>query len=335
MPLLSPSRSSMVSNIGAAVSVTQPMAAAGSATSIPNAIPLSVSLNDSDRCTLIPGVFGLSIQLVLCIISITVVFLKYAFENPKRPPLVFLMDFVTMMCGSGTVHILNIISSILIQRFQSGSDIGDECNIYFMTTLFDSTFGIYIEYRIVRYMAIRKEAQHYLELTRKSVFNPTTEELADATRIASAALSKGVPVEGYAGDLEGHTGERGNDIAGFGGMEHETGQGNRWKQLLRVVTDSGQWLRTMSNKKFLENLMSWLAIVCGLKVFSITLFTIFPGTVNAVGEFLLGFLHDQQTMKLLFVMIGAPLVLNVFQYCITDSIIKIKSVERSRAAEEG
>ncbi|EDO05491.1 vacuolar membrane family protein [Babesia bovis T2Bo] len=326
----------MVSNAGSVVPVTQALAV-GPTSSYFSSIPSSNGfLDNTERCTLIPGLFGLTIQLVLCVISITFVFLKYAFETPRRPPLVFLMDFVTMMCGSGTVHVLNILSSILIQRFQNGSesDMGDECNIYFMTTLFDSTFGIYIEYRIVRYLAIRKEAQHYLELTRKSVFNPTNEELADATRIATAALTRGVPVQGFSGDLENHSGGRRNDSSGFGGMQQDTERVSRWSQLLSVITDSGQWFRTMGNKKFLENLISWLAIVCGLKIISITLFTIFSGAVNSAGDFLLGFLHKQNTLKLLFVMIGAPLVLNVFQYCITDSIIKIKSNERARAAEE-
>ncbi|ORM40300.1 uncharacterized protein BXIN_1946 [Babesia sp. Xinjiang] len=319
-----------------ASSVTQPLAAAATANTFTNVIQLADPLDDSDRCTLIPGIFGISIQVLLCVISIVVVFLKYVFEHTRRPPLVFLMDFVTLMCGSGTVHVLNILSSILIQRFHAGSgaDTGDECNIYFMTTLFDATFGIYIEYRIVRYLAIRKEAEHYLELTRKSVFNPTTEEMADATRIATVALSKGVSIGNYSGDIEGSAVEHLDDFTAFGGLPHNAERFGRWRQFVMVVTDPGQWLCIMANKKFFDNLISWLAIVCGLKVFSITLFVVFSGTVNSVGEFILGFLNKQHTMKLLFVMIGAPLVLNAFQYCVTDSIIKIKSAERSRLAPD-
>ncbi|GIX65709.1 uncharacterized protein BcabD6B2_51440 [Babesia caballi] len=311
-------------------------AAAGAVPKTMAAVPASSVrslVEDGERCTLLPGFFGLSIQVVLCIISICFVVMKYASETPRRPLRVFLMDFITMMCGSGTVHVLNILSSILIQKFDDGNaaTAGDECNLYFMTTLFDATFGIYIEYRIVRYLAIRNEANNYLQLTRKSVFKPTTEELANATRIATAAVSGGQPIGGY--PLRTENAVRTDDDefqvlnAASGGME-----GSRtkwyWQQLVLLATNPRQWAHNMGNDKFVDNLIQWLCIVCGLKVVSIVLFTVFSGQVNAIGNFLMAFLNHSRTLKLLFVMILAPLVLNVFQYYVTDSIIKLKTVER-------
>ncbi|CDR97702.1 hypothetical protein, conserved [Babesia bigemina] len=318
-------------------SVSKPLVAAAAASAA--ASSLSQLVKDADeggRCTLLPGLFGLSIQLFLCIISIAVVFLKYRMETPRRSLPAFLMDFITLMCGSGTVHVVNILSSIMIQRLHDGSgEVGDECNLYFMTTLFDATIGIFLEYKIVRYLAIRKEAHHYLQRTRKSVFTPTTEELDDATRIATVALSSGSPIGMNETDLEGHMPGRDECDNVFETFEFGVEGGWRrrlWRHLVRLVTSPNEWARDMGNEKFVDNLLSWMAIVCSLKVFSIAVFTIFSGSINSIGDFILGFFEKRHTLKLLFVMVGAPLVLNVFQYCVTDTIIKIKTVGRSHTA---
>ncbi|GBE62228.1 related to Vacuolar membrane protein [Babesia ovata] len=313
--------------------VSKPLVAAAAAAAVHGASQIVDDGGDGERCTLLPGIFGLSIQLFLCIISIAVVFIKYRMETPRRSLPAFLMDFITLMCGSGTVHVVNILSSIMIQRLHEGSDaVGDECNLYFMTTLFDATIGIFLEYKIVRYLAIRKEAHHYLQRTRKSVFTPTTEELADATRIATAALSSGSPLGMNETDLEGHLPDRDEGDHVFESLEFSMEGGWRrrfWRHLVRLVTSPNQWARDMGNEKFVENLLSWMAIVCSLKVFSIAVFAIFSGSINSIGDFILGFFEKRHTLKLLFVMVGAPLVLNVFQYCVTDTIIKLKTVGRS------
>ncbi|AFZ79696.1 hypothetical protein BEWA_025450 [Theileria equi strain WA] len=147
-------------------------------------------INGQEVCTLIPGIFGLSIQLVLCIISIAMLLLKYQFEYPKRPLKVFLMDFIQLMCGSSTVHVLNILSSIMINKLHTAttSFVSDECNLYFITTIFDATIGVYIEYKIIKYLAIKRAAQNYLTKNRKSKFTPNLQELRDATELAKYSI---------------------------------------------------------------------------------------------------------------------------------------------------
>lgn len=317
---------------------SKPLIASAASAVSSNAVPISEAVEVGETCTLLPGLFGVTIQLLLCATSIAIVFMKYAFETPKRPYNVFMMDFITLMCGSGTVHVLNIFSSILINRYQGASpDQGDECNLYFMTTLFDATFGVYIEYKIVRYLAIRKAAHNYLQLTRKSVFQPTTQELADATRIATVALTSSSRMETYAPDIEC------NAVYNHSDEDHlnrshdhsvSSGRSGLWQHFVFMVTSPGKWIRNLGNDEFLDNLTTWLAIVCGLKLFTIALFTVFSSRVNSIGNFLLYFFQKRHHLKLLFVMIAAPLVFNVFQYCVTDSIMKIKTIDQQHFAAE-
>uniref|UniRef100_A0A3B0MKZ0 Unspecified product n=1 Tax=Theileria annulata TaxID=5874 RepID=A0A3B0MKZ0_THEAN len=347
----------------------------------------------NEVCTLIPGLFGIGIQFVLCIISVLILLLKYYFEFPRRPKKVFFMDFVQLMCGSSTVHLLNIISSILINKIRLGGDgsfVQDECNMYFMTTVFDATIGVYIEYRIVRYLAIKKAASNYLKNNRKSKFTPTSQELADAKKFAINSLNSAHP-----GLLMGtssiSTTASINPMLEFGKFNHnELGEhnlgvdsreifmeskrnlgkdlealdsrrtsandqflhdlddniGNEGNEDDLLIDDSlpnpsfysnyflyninslyarfNKWSNKKNNKEFLLNLYTWLIIVSGLKCISIVLFTLFSYQINLVTSYILHPFNDTHRLKLIFVMIVSPLFLNVFQYYVTDSIIKIK-----------
>ncbi|KAK1441809.1 vacuolar membrane protein ypl162c like protein [Babesia gibsoni] len=313
------------------VASSKPLIAAAAAAVPSNVAPVP---DPGDTCKLLPGLFGITIQFLLCATSIAIVFVKYTFESPRRPHKVFLMDFVTMMCGSGTVHILNILSSILINRYKGGAeDTKDECNLYFMTTLFDATFGIYIEYRIVRYLTIRKVAHNYLQLTRKSVFKPKTQELADATRIATDAINGSMNMEIFSEDVEANKPVTHSETTFFDGSEAEQDDLDKqgfWHNFVLMSTSPRAWVKSLGNEDFMDNLTTWLAIVCGLKLFTILVFTIFSSTINKMGHFLLYFLEKRHNLKLLFVMIAAPLVFNIFQYCITDSILKIKAIDHQQ-----
>ncbi|KAK2194830.1 Store-operated calcium entry regulator [Babesia duncani] len=285
-------------------------------------------------CTLLPGLFGVSIQLLLCVISVGILFVKYIFEVPKRPPKVFIMDFIQLMCGSSTVHVLNILSSILINKFQSSPTtfVRDECNMYFMTTLVDATVGVYLEYKIVRYLAIRRAARDYLLMTRKSKFKPSVRELEDATKLATAAMAEDVQV--YEIDPQPSLDYDDEEMSL---MEHEisltslqTPNGRvKAMEVLRyifgILVSPSEWLQREENSEFVNNLSTWLAIVCGLKLVTVLVFFLVAHWVNMVAAVILGVFNGQHRLKLFFVMIGAPLVFNVFQYYVTDAIIKIRA----------
>ncbi|UKJ90593.2 hypothetical protein MACJ_001527 [Theileria orientalis] len=395
-------------------------------------------------CTLIPGMFGVGIQLALCAISVMMLLVKYYFESPKRTRKVFLMDFVQLMCGSSTVHLLNIISSILINKIKVNSNdsfVQDECNMYFMTTVFDATIGVYIEYKIVKYLAIKKAAYNYLQKHRKSMFTPTVQELADAKLFATRSINsmgynllgptssisttaslynanyvsaeeKAVSKPGFFSyftyfkpklsetvenpmmdnefktlrsnsfvevvDLEALHSHRLNSDRRDplsekrdgrpleSELHHDQVRGDsESKSVIRdqftnelddtttvdeedeLLTDDelpnasyysnpllynvnslyskfNKWSRKRANKEFLLNLYTWLLIVSGLKCVSIILFTIFSYQINLVTSYILYPFSGSHKIKLIIVMIVFPLFLNVFQYYVTDSIIKIK-----------
>ncbi|UKK01876.2 hypothetical protein MACK_001229 [Theileria orientalis] len=395
-------------------------------------------------CTLIPGMFGVGIQFALCAISVMMLLVKYYFESPKRTKKVFLMDFVQLMCGSSTVHLLNIISSILINKIKVNSNdsfVQDECNMYFMTTVFDATIGVYIEYKIVKYLAIKKAAHNYLQKNRKSMFTPTVQELADAKLFATKSINsmnynllgptssisttaslhntnyvsaeeKAVSKPGFLGyfsffkpklseavenammdnefktlrstsfvevvDLEALHSHRLNsdrrdplsekrDGRPFESELHhdqlradpesKSGVRDQFTNELddtttvdeedELLTDDdlpnpsyysnsflynvnslyakfNKWSKKRANKEFLLNLYTWLLIVSGLKCVSIILFTIFSYQINLVTSYILYPFSGSHKIKLIIVMIVFPLFLNVFQYYVTDSIIKIK-----------
>jgi hypothetical protein len=97
------------------------------------------------ECTLLPGVEGIFIQLVLFGICCGVLATKYHFEGAGRPLKDFLLDSSKQLIGAGFVHVLNMVCSVVLSHDDKPKG-GSECGWYFLNIVVDCTLGVGVEY---------------------------------------------------------------------------------------------------------------------------------------------------------------------------------------------
>ncbi|EUD67813.1 hypothetical protein C922_02002 [Plasmodium inui San Antonio 1] len=121
----------------------------------------------SEQCVLIPGEFGVFVQVFIGCVSIGILLTKYLFEKPRRTFIKFLKDVIVIICGSVALHITNIFACIFIFRYHLLSYLYkiemDECSIYFIQIIIDATLGLYIQYKLFslfKFLRFRKEYLH-------------------------------------------------------------------------------------------------------------------------------------------------------------------------------
>ncbi|GAB67556.1 hypothetical protein PCYB_121240 [Plasmodium cynomolgi strain B] len=131
----------------------------------------------SEQCVLIPGEFGVFVQVFIGCVSIGILITKYLFEKPRRKFIKFLKDVIVIICGSVTLHITNIFSCIFIFRYHLLSYLYkiemDECSIYFVQIIIDATLGLYIEYKLFalfKFLKFRKDYLHNNSIA--SIYKP-------------------------------------------------------------------------------------------------------------------------------------------------------------------
>ncbi|EDL44564.1 hypothetical protein, conserved [Plasmodium vivax] len=120
----------------------------------------------SEQCILIPGEFGVFVQVFLGCVSLGILITKYLFEKPRRTFINFLKDVIVIICGSVTLHTTNMCGCILIFRYHLLSYLYniemDECSIYFIQIIIDATLGIYVEYKLFALFKLLKFRKEYL-----------------------------------------------------------------------------------------------------------------------------------------------------------------------------
>lgn len=107
------------------------------------------------QCSLLPGIFGLLVQLVLFIVSMSVLVLKKKREERlegenARCWSVFLLDSSKQLVGAGFMHCLNLITSVM---FGNGCP-GDACEWYLVNIVIDTTVGVVIAVALLKCMLI-------------------------------------------------------------------------------------------------------------------------------------------------------------------------------------
>ena len=105
--------------------------------------------SDPTACKLIPGMFGLVLQLSLGILSLASLLIKKKLEDRaavyNRTWNEFLLDSSKQIIGGIWLHILNLLFAIRLHRkFE-----GDSCDWYFANILIDCTLGTGIEYLLL------------------------------------------------------------------------------------------------------------------------------------------------------------------------------------------
>ena len=100
-------------------------------------------------CRLIPGMFGLAIQLFLVALSLGLLVLKKRIEvkYSNRTWNEFILDSSKQIVGSLWLHVLNLIFAVHLHRRNVE---GDSCDWYWINIVIDCTLGTYIEYMLFR-----------------------------------------------------------------------------------------------------------------------------------------------------------------------------------------
>lgn len=203
-----------------------------------------------------------------------------------------------------------------------------------MATLFDATVGIYLEYKIARIIAIRKTASEYLRLTRKSTFTPRCFEIDHARTLASNAIKRNFQLLNFWNTSPSDC-ELANKDVGFDSKYYRDDNTNESDPLLgpNVTANAANSLcnifDTSKNEAFQDDLYSWLIVVSVAKAITLIIMIISSRTLNDVAAWMLKYFDSSDKFKLVFVMIGAPLFLNVLQYYLTDCILKVKHITPS------
>jgi hypothetical protein len=98
-------------------------------------------------CKLLEGTLTYFLQCLLGIISMSSIYWKWTNEYPKREKKVVIFDVSKQVIGMGFAHLLNISIAIMMsKRFT----INDECRWYFLNFFVDVSFGIPLNYILIR-----------------------------------------------------------------------------------------------------------------------------------------------------------------------------------------
>ena len=89
------------------------------------------------------GLLGILHQLILGLLTFSLLVLKRFLERPRRPWIIWLFDIIKQIFSSFVLYSINIIFSYLLSNNKENSDI---CTIYFMNLFLGSIGGYYITY---------------------------------------------------------------------------------------------------------------------------------------------------------------------------------------------
>ncbi|CXJ05696.1 conserved Plasmodium protein, unknown function [Plasmodium berghei] len=113
-----------------------------------------------EHCYIMPGEFGLLVQGVLAVSSISILIAKHIFEKPRRTLLNFFEDVALLLIGNTVIHFFNIFFSmfffhckILLYLFQVNMD---ECSIYFTQVILDGSLGLYLQATLLDIFKVTK-----------------------------------------------------------------------------------------------------------------------------------------------------------------------------------
>ena len=102
-------------------------------------------LQDEPQCDLF-DLFSLYIQILLALISFSVLIYKRFKEIPKRPWKIWFYDVFKLICSSILLHFLNLLISYGLNK----KYLDDSCKWYFVNLLLDTTLGVLTCYYIIK-----------------------------------------------------------------------------------------------------------------------------------------------------------------------------------------
>jgi len=118
----------------------------------------------SGHCSVLPGLFGVAVQVLLFAVSCAVLVLKKKREEldlrgEARSWPTFLLDSSKQLVGAGWVHVANMFMAMLFnEHFE-----GDACEWYWVNIMLDTTLGVGIEYVLLQMIteALERATGHH------------------------------------------------------------------------------------------------------------------------------------------------------------------------------
>lgn len=102
-----------------------------------------------EECYLLGDAFGYAMQIVLFVFCMGSLLLKWVLERPQRRFFIFAMDTSKQCVAAGCYHVLNMSLAVALDHAQSAY-LADECAWYWTSFIIDCTFGLLLNYLILR-----------------------------------------------------------------------------------------------------------------------------------------------------------------------------------------
>lgn len=99
------------------------------------------------KCTLVGTAYADVVQLILGLLSFSVLFIKYACEKPRRDCRTWSMDTSKQAFGGILLHFVNIWVS---NFFETNMGNTDACGLYLLVFLLDSSLGTFFNYACLK-----------------------------------------------------------------------------------------------------------------------------------------------------------------------------------------
>ncbi|CEM22556.1 unnamed protein product [Vitrella brassicaformis CCMP3155] len=245
----------------------------------------------SERCELLGrfGSFGWWVQGLLGLISFSSLIIKRQRERVKRSWLVFGLDSSKQAAGALTLHLLNLLFAEGLSGLARQPH-HDPCNWYWVNIMVDTTLGVLVTYLLLQ------QARKLLHLSGDREFgNYVRQDVPSDLFVHGRAA----PDEH---SLSPRRGLVGGEARGEGGGPS--------------LLSSVDW------RKWLRQLGLWEAIVVAMKMLMLMLMLAASAPLGWLADTLLSPLDGLPKGKLVVVMVLTPLIMNAFQYWVTDNFIK-------------
>jgi len=276
---------------------------------------------DKQACALL-GPTALVVQALMAVLVLTSLLIKRFRENPRRQWSVWLGDVSKQIIGQGFLHSSNVLISTLFQTHH----LQNACTAYFLSIFVDCTIGVVIIYANLRlfswilidklHLVGFKSGRYYYydkaahSQSQQDGHGRASFDSSSAQTPASASRADDAADAGYYDtDLHQHD----EEDPKLPEHSHNLGQ----RSPFQIIW----WLR---------QLLVYLLVLAIMKSIILAFFWI--PLIFDFGDWLLSWMKED--VKIVFVLMIFPLLMNAFQFLIIDTILKSSAPKSGDAAQE-
>jgi hypothetical protein len=211
----------------------------------------------------------------------------------------FMMDSFKNCSGAASIHISNLFFATLLSpvfgRGYCGSNPPDQCHLYFIEIMIDTTIGVYVEFFLLTHII---HGLKYFE------FNQTA---TDLSAHATTALNQSQTDE-----------YRQLDSAEMG--------------ILDSSRNSHSWI-DIDWVKYFKQIILWLFVVTLMKGVMVCILMFEAPQLVQIAHFLLSRLDSKPQTELVVVMVITPVIMNSLQFWLQDNIF-VEAARRAQLEKD-